>query len=230
MRALVPYVVVIASGLLYGLCFPPVGASILAWVVLVPALVELRRASLAHAVVLAALLALSGTVATVHWLPAAVTTFFHQSFLVAWGLFGAVALLMVVPPYVFALLIYRRLATPPRWWLPLAAAAAWVVGEHLRAHLWTGNPWVLFGYSQARVTPVVQIADVTSVYGVSFALIVVNVALAELWLAWRDHRGLTRSAYGGAVVAPPQRAANVCESSSCGLSAAVLSVPRNDSA
>jgi apolipoprotein N-acyltransferase len=49
----------------------------------------------------------------------------------------------------------------------------------------TGNPWGLIGYSQAGVLPVIQIADVTGVYGVGFVLVASNAALAELWCAWR---------------------------------------------
>jgi apolipoprotein N-acyltransferase len=201
MPAATRLVTVVVCGLLYGLCFPPFRLHALAWIVLVPALVALRSAGRFEALWLAAALATAGTVATVHWLPHTVATFFHQPWALGTAMLGGVALVMVVPPYVFAALGYRVLAVKPRWWLPLGAAAAWVVGEYVRAHLWTGNPWVLVGYSQAPVTRLVQIADVTSVYGVSFALIAVNVALAELWIGWRRSHRLTPACLGGLGVA-----------------------------
>src|SRR5439155_525121 len=64
--------------------------------------------------------------------------------------------------------------------------AAWVAAEFGRVQLLTGNPWALAGYSQVGMTPLVQVADVTGVYGVTFTLLAVNGALAELWLARRS--------------------------------------------
>jgi apolipoprotein N-acyltransferase len=44
-------------------------------------------------------------------------------------------------------------------------------------------PWGLLGYSQYRQIEVIQIADHMGVYGVSFLIVLVNVALAE-FLSW----------------------------------------------
>jgi apolipoprotein N-acyltransferase len=79
----------------------------------------------------------------------------------------------------------------------LLAGAAWAGAELARARLLAGDPFGLFGYSQVPVAHMVQIADVTGVYGISFVLAAVNVALAELWLALGWHRGATRAAVAG---------------------------------
>src|SRR3972149_2981571 len=77
--------------------------------------------------------------------------------------------------------------------------ALWVTLEWLRGHLLSGFPWALLGYSQYQVLPVIQIADMAGVYGVSFLLVTTNVALAQiiktsvgpqeqrnnLWQIWR---------------------------------------------
>jgi apolipoprotein N-acyltransferase len=64
----------------------------------------------------------------------------------------------------------------PRWsWL--LAPMLWAALEWLRGHLLSGFPWALLGYSQYRQLPLIQIADATSVYGVSFLLVLANVAL-----------------------------------------------------
>ena len=71
----------------------------------------------------------------------------------------------------------------------LALASApffWVAGEWMRGHLLSGFPWGLLGYSQAFVPPVIQIAEWTGVYGVSFVIVSVNAALAgAVALGWR---------------------------------------------
>jgi apolipoprotein N-acyltransferase len=53
-----------------------------------------------------------------------------------------------------------------RW--ALAGAAAWVALEMVRARLFGGFPWDFLGVSQFRMVPLIQIASVTGVYGVSF--------------------------------------------------------------
>src|SRR5262249_2460519 len=62
----------------------------------------------------------------------------------------------------------------------------WVAGEWIRGHLMGGFPWGLMGYSQHGVLPVIQIAELAGVYGVSFLLVAVGAALAALvGLGWR---------------------------------------------
>ena len=63
------------------------------------------------------------------------------------------------------------------WVLPLV----WVVLEWLRGHLLTGFPWCLLGYSQYLNLYTIQIASVFSVYGVSFLVMFVNVALFDIF-------------------------------------------------
>src|SRR2546422_7940318 len=62
---------------------------------------------------------------------------------------------------------------------PWTAAALWVALEWLRGHLFSGFPWALLGYSQYHTLSVIQIADVTGVYGVSFLLVLVNALVAR---------------------------------------------------
>jgi len=59
----------------------------------------------------------------------------------------------------------------------LAAAAAWVALEIVRTHLLTGFPWLPLGASQYKLVPLIQIASVTGVYGVSFLLVWCSVSI-----------------------------------------------------
>jgi apolipoprotein N-acyltransferase len=62
----------------------------------------------------------------------------------------------------------------------------WVAGEWMRGRLMGGFPWGLMGYSQHGVLPVIQIAELAGVYGVSFLVVAVNTALAAFaGLGWR---------------------------------------------
>jgi len=59
----------------------------------------------------------------------------------------------------------------------LAGAAVWVALEMIRARLFSGFPWNLIGVSQFQLTPLIQIASVTDVYGVSFLVVWVSLSL-----------------------------------------------------
>jgi apolipoprotein N-acyltransferase len=63
----------------------------------------------------------------------------------------------------------------------LVAAPVWVTLEYLRANLsFLAFPWALLGHTQYLNLPIIQIASFTGVYGVSFAIVMVNAALTDL--------------------------------------------------
>jgi len=70
----------------------------------------------------------------------------------------------------------------------LAAPALWVVLEWVRSSGPLGFSWALLGSSQYRVTPLIQMAEVTGVYGISAVLVLANVVLCALWTHPRDRR------------------------------------------
>jgi apolipoprotein N-acyltransferase len=181
---------VVLAGILYGLCFPPLALRPLAWVALVPLLVAIRRTGYRGAGGLAVVFSGVATYATVDWLPRTVATYYEQPVSVGIALFLAVWCTTVLPWVTAWALWYRVLSDRPSLATPWLAAAGWVATELARATCLTGNPWVLFGYAQVGVDPIVQVADLTGVYGISFVLMMVNAALAELWLAWRDRRAI----------------------------------------
>jgi apolipoprotein N-acyltransferase len=59
----------------------------------------------------------------------------------------------------------------------LAGAAAWVALEMIRGRLFSGFPWNPLGASQYQLVPLIQIASVTGVYGVSFLVVWVSLSL-----------------------------------------------------
>ena len=59
----------------------------------------------------------------------------------------------------------------------LGGAAAWVALEMVRARLFGGFPWSFLGVSQYQFVPLIQIAAVTGVYGVSFLVVWFSLAL-----------------------------------------------------
>ena len=180
------------AGLLLPLCFPDYNFGWLAWIALVPLHLALdgpfstitpRRALWLGW--LAGFLAFTGIMS---W----VVTAMHQygkmpliaSYPVMWLLAAYLGLYVGLYAAGIAWLARRAPA-----WAPLGAPCLWVTLELIRAHFLSGLPWMLLGYSQYQWLPIIQIADITSVYGVSFLIVLANVALAGLILwAWRRFR------------------------------------------
>ncbi|MCX5681129.1 MAG: apolipoprotein N-acyltransferase [Candidatus Omnitrophica bacterium] len=57
--------------------------------------------------------------------------------------------------------------------------ALWVSIEYVRAHFLTGFGWALLGHSQYQNLWLIQMADMTGVYGISFLVVMVNVIVTE---------------------------------------------------
>jgi len=81
-----------------------------------------------------------------------------------------------------AFVYFQRLALMPRIFI---LASCWVALEFIRAHLFSGFGWAMLGHTQFRNIWLIQIADKTGVYGVSFLVILVNLLLFETWRARR---------------------------------------------
>lgn len=70
--------------------------------------------------------------------------------------------------------------SPSWWWRAswmLTGAAAWVAMEMFLARVFGGFPWNFLGASQFQLLPLLQIAPVTGVYGVSFLVVWLSLAL-----------------------------------------------------
>jgi apolipoprotein N-acyltransferase len=66
-------------------------------------------------------------------------------------------------------------------------AALWVGLELIVGSLFTGFPWLYVGVSQYRMLPVIQLASLTGVHGVSFLAVWFSISLASalLILFWQ---------------------------------------------
>jgi len=192
--------VVLVSAAAYGWAFPPEPHRWLAWIALAPLFVVLHRGSTSRAVLLAWLWTVAMAYGVNDWFPRAVSGYFQQPAWVGIGLFFGVSTLTAGLQYVAFALAFRRLVRLGPLATPYLAAAAWVAADLARLLLFGGDPWAIAGYSQAGIPHLVQIADTTGVHGVTFVVVAMNAALAELWCAPR-RRALGGLALAGLAVA-----------------------------
>ena len=169
----------VLSGLLLTASFPSIGYSFLAWFSLVPFLFALRGLSVRSGLLLSFVVGLVFFCGTIYWVTNSLHVYGHMPLLPATiiTLLLCIILALFIAPF-GAAIIHVRTTRPGIVFL--AAPALWVTMEFARTHLFSGFPWVLAGYSQYRTLPLIQAADLAGVYGVSFVIVLVNVAIEEL--------------------------------------------------
>ena len=160
------YLVAIAAGLLLAAAFPKFGLAGFAWVAPALLLASARGKSGADAFRAGCAAGLAFWLATLYWL----------LFMPVAGLpvLGWLALSAYCAAYfgAWTWFVSRLRFSAASWsarlrWT-IAGAAAWVALELLRGWLFGGFPWAFLGASQYRLVPLIQIAAVTGVAGVSF--------------------------------------------------------------
>ncbi len=149
----------------------------LAWVALVPLHLALRGASAGQAFARGWLAGCVAFVGTMYWVVVAVHRYGHVPLAVSIAIMLLLAayLGLYIGVYAWGVRYLESRRTPAVW---LLAPCLWVTLEYARAHALTGLPWGLLGYSQFRWLPVIQIAGVTGVYGVSFLVVLVNAVVS----------------------------------------------------
>lgn len=188
MRALTYLLALFVTPVLHGLSFPPWSLWWLAWIAFVPWFAAVRMVSTTtRAVLITCFTTLAGSYVVAGWLPRAVANYWGQPPHIGAALFVGVWLVTVAPAVVVFTLCYRAAARRHGASMAFVAGAAWAGTELARVELGIGDPFGLLGYSQVPFSSLVQVVDVTGVYGVSFAVAAVNAALAEAWLAARGH-------------------------------------------
>ena len=84
---------------------------------------------------------------------------------------------------------YRLIGKNIGSWIIIGAPALWVAMEYTRSNLFfLSLPWNLMGHSQYRYLPVMQIADLTGVYGISFVIVMVNQIFSHVLDLFLLHR------------------------------------------
>ncbi len=169
----------ILSGLLLAAAFPKWDQTWLLIFALVPLLWALKGQSLKAAFWLGLLSGLTHYVALLYWIVFVTHVFGKLPLIVAIGI------LLLLAGY---LCLYRALCglgvawgeargRSLLWWAP----ALWVVLEMGQTYIISGFPWEPLGNGLYRHPLLLQLADITGVYGLSFLVVLVNVSVYLLF-------------------------------------------------
>jgi len=177
------------SGILFVFIFPKFNLSFLAWIALVPLFLALEGRNLRESFNLGFLAGLTSFMGILYWIVPTVVSSGESKLLAFISLLLLSCYLSIY--YGLFCLIFRYTSLKIiHYTLSLFfAPVLWVSLELLRAHLFSGFPWALLGYSQWNFTSMIQISEFTGVYGVSFLIVMVNGVLMEAGRSFRFSRG-----------------------------------------
>lgn len=175
-QQLAPAKLAFASGVIIGLAFPPMPWPWLAWFGLVPLIHSLRKASTpSEGAWLGFIWALGFLPIEIYWLAL-------NSGTVWWA-----SLISLIAAVLFLSLNYAFIG----WWFAwfkgrwgryseLLLPASWLSVELVRTYGALGIPWISLANSQAGYLYLIQNAEYTGIYGITFWIVAVNVCLANL--------------------------------------------------
>jgi apolipoprotein N-acyltransferase len=171
----------ILGALLFALSFPNLliekGIPLLAWIAFVPVFILVRRVSLGSSVFWGALYGFAAYCLFNYWL----------------SLFHPLAGLIVNSIYLFylgVLFVFLKLADillPRKAYL--LQWCIWLAYEYLRTRGFLGYPYGITGYSQWTVLPLIQIASVFGVWGVSALVVFPSAWLGAALGDWKIAQG-----------------------------------------
>ncbi len=169
----------VLSAILLVLSFPNFNIWPLAWIAFVPLLFSIENDLPLKAFLKSYLTGFIFFLGTIYWL-------IHVT------LPGMIAVAAYLALYfgIFGLVVSAGRALNKNMML-LSAPSAWVASEWLRSNLLTGFPWALLGHSQAFGNlPIIQIADITGAFGVSFLIMFVNSVIYLTVSRFRAGKGI----------------------------------------
>lgn len=172
------------SGFLLFLSFPNIDLYFLAWGALAPVLMSLYDKDRRFAFNAGLLLGIVYFFGTTYWIYHAIHVYGSMSFIFSIILVFLLSLYLSLYTAAFCLLYsiaIKKTALPAL----LVAPCLWTSLEFIRSYALTGFPWSSLGYSQYKFLPLIQVADITGIYGISFLIVAFNGAIADIFIIKR---------------------------------------------
>lgn len=166
------------SAILLTASFPDVELWWLAWIALVPLMSALKNLSVRQAFLVGFFSGVVHYLTLMYWLVHTLTTYGNLPFYLSFPVFFLLAAYLALYHAVFGA-AFSWISTKPSGFMALLPGA-WVSLEYIRSFFLSGFPWEFLGYSQYQNLILIQIADITGVYGLSFLIVAVNTALFML--------------------------------------------------
>jgi apolipoprotein N-acyltransferase len=179
----------IVSGLLLTASFPPFKTDWLIWISIIPLLISIHGTTPKIAFRLGIITGLTHYVTLIYWIINVLSTYGGLNFIIS--IFVLLLLSLYLSIYIGIFSSLTCILSKSRIKIFLFAGI-WVSLEYIRTYFLTGFPWGLLGHSLYSRLSLIQIVDITGVYGPSLIIIAVNVCIYEFL---NHHRSLLKNRY-----------------------------------
>ncbi|MHB9073628.1 MAG: apolipoprotein N-acyltransferase [Desulfobaccales bacterium] len=178
------FLAAVLSGLLLAAAFPKLNQTYLLIFALVPLLWALRGKSLKAGFWLGLVAGLAHYVAMLYWIVFVTHVFGKLPLILAIGILFLLAgyLSLYSAVWGFGVVWGPRRGLSLLWWAPVL----WVTLEMGQTYIISGFPWELLGNGLFLHPVLLQLTDITGVYGLSFLIVLVNACLYLLLFPPRD--------------------------------------------
>ncbi len=168
-----------ASGVLLFLSFPKFGSGWLAWIALIPLFWAMKEvAFIRQGLLLGFIAGLVCHIGLIYWITYVVVNYGYLPVYTGIILMLLLACYLSLYTAVFAagMVFFRHKIV-----LYVLAPVLWICLEYCKSHLLTGFPWENLGYSQYLNKNLIQFADVSGVFGLSFLIVLGNATIIEFF-------------------------------------------------
>ncbi|HDI79151.1 MAG TPA: apolipoprotein N-acyltransferase, partial [Desulfobacteraceae bacterium] len=173
----------ILSGILLTLSFPPLCRYYLAWIAFIPLFWAIERASFKDGFKMGLIAGFSHYLSLLYWITIAIGRYGNVNLILQ---LVSLFLLCIYLSLYFGIFCYFFKLSYDRWFSVLLIPSFWTLLEFLRARLLSGFPWCLLGYSQFGFKILIQVADITGVYGISLLVMMGNTTLYNIFFVKRE--------------------------------------------
>jgi apolipoprotein N-acyltransferase len=181
-------IMALSSGILLALGFPPLDLYPLAWISIVPLLISLIDKDAKSSFLLGMLAGVTYFLGTIYWVSHSMYVYGNLPLLATFPILILFCLYLSLYIGLFSML-FNYVSNNSRLPALFVVPVLWVTLEYLRTYAFTGFPWAMLGYSQYKLLPLIQIADITGVYGVSFLVAAINGTIFDATISWPKRVG-----------------------------------------
>ena len=157
------------------LSFPKTGQSFFVWFALIPLLFAVEGKSTYKSFLAGWFCGFIFYTGLIYWIVVVTTT--YGGLIYPLGIFVMLLLVTYLSLYCgLALALSRFIEGRTPFTLPLILPFTWVSLEYIRSFAFSGFPWESLGYAIYQSRYLIQCADITGIYGMSFIIVFTNVS------------------------------------------------------
>jgi len=170
-------ILIIISGILLVLSFPNYNLVTLSYIFLVPLLISINKQNKYICFLFGFLTGMVAYSGIMYWI---VPTFIAAGQSKLLGVLCLLLLSAYCSIYIGIFCIFLNLFNSIKGiYFIFSLSSIWVILEYIRTYFLSGFPWGVLGYTQWKFLSLIQISEITGVYGISFLIVFINLAIGK---------------------------------------------------